>query len=186
MNAIKQFKKYQKGKPIIVESNTTYVAPKQHIIIPKGVDIEEYIKQYNRAYNKRLIEERRKNQQYRRIASGASVIGNTLAMFPSPYTYGAGILLQIPDIIYDIQDFKDNPNAVNAIHLGLDFLGTGTGAINDFFKSPGIVDDGANAILGTDIPNNLIQQFTPEKVVPDTTYNVHGVPIKYYKKTKGD
>ena len=37
-----------------------------------------------------------------RMAAGASVVGSTLQMIPTPWTIGLGMMLQVPDLAFDI------------------------------------------------------------------------------------
>lgn len=88
------------------------------------------------------------------------LLGGGVSLIPHPYAKIAGVLLQLPDMYYDIKDNINNPyNKTDWIHTTLDFGSQLRhiipGQIDDvFFQIPGIIDDGYSAITGRDIIND--------------------------------
>ena len=112
------------------------------------------------ALDAREAKRRYYEEQNKRIAAGASVIGGGISLIPHPAGKIIGGLLQIPDIYYDIKDNINNPySKTNLVHTALDFGSQLRhiipGQIDDIFlQLPGAIDDGYTAITERDIIND--------------------------------
>lgn len=52
----------------------------------------------------------------------ASTLGGVLQFIPHPVTKALGYALQVPDVIYDVKDFSEDPSVKNATSLALDIV----------------------------------------------------------------
>lgn len=58
-----------------------------------------------------------------RYASAMSLLGGAIGMIPTPFTWGLGALMQIPDLIYDTRDYLSNRDMSSASSLAADGAG---------------------------------------------------------------
>jgi hypothetical protein len=120
-------------------------------------------------------------EQNKRIAAGASVVGGGISLIPHPATKIIGGLLQVPDIYYDVKDNVNNPSSkTNWVHTALDFGSQLRhiipGQIDDIFlQIPGAIDDSYNAMTGrniiTDTRRKLSTIFKNKRSIKDKENN---------------
>ena len=128
--------------------------------IPPIYSLEDVDPRFNYELRRKLndainLSDERQEQRNRRLASGASVIGAGISLFPHPAAKAIGTLLQLPDIYYDTKDAINNPSSkTNWGHLTLDGFNLIPGLTNimsdDLLKIPGIIDDTYSATTGRD------------------------------------
>ena len=148
--------------------------------------------QYNLANNSdyKTYFDRRENatnsnreETNRKMAAGASVIGQLLSFIPNPATRAIGYLLQAPDFGYDLYDIinadtaEDRTNA--GIHTALDALGftpykySGVSTIDDIFSYFGrdLIIDPLQAKYMEKMEQRQLdnEQFARSKIMKDLT-----------------
>lgn len=91
----------------------------------------------------------------KRVASGLSAVGGIIGTVPHPVTDMTGRVLQLPDTYYDVKDLFQDPNIVNAIHVGLDVPQLIPGVAGDVLNISGIIDDDYSYITRKDGIENI-------------------------------
>lgn len=123
------------------------------VIMKQALEIREAKRKYYEDQNKRL-------------AAGASVVGGGISLIPHPAAKIIGGLLQVPDIYYDIKENVNNPSSkTNWVHTILDFGSQVRHLIptqidDVLLQIPGFIDDGYNALTGRDIINDIRRTLT--------------------------
>lgn len=128
--------------------------------IPPIYSLEDVDPRFNYELRRKLndainLNDKHQEQRNRRLASGASVIGGVISLFPHPAAKIAGSLLQFPDIYYDTKDVTSNPSSKTSLgHLVLDGLNFVPGLTkimsDDLLKIPGLIDDTYSTTTGRD------------------------------------
>ena len=119
-----------------------------------------------------------------RMAAGASVVGSTLQMIPTPWTIGLGMMLQVPDLAFDIYTAKEayrNGQDPTSAMSSLAF--DAAGMLPGYASLVGVPDDVSSAVTGKNLYDNLqgTEEKSPTKSKKPTT--VAGIPTKEYWET---
>lgn len=109
----------------------------------------------------------------RRVVSGMSVAGAGLQAIPSPYTRIAGLMLQAPDLVFDIGDFITNRSVANGVDVGVDipakvFSKQIPGYVDDVARGVGALYDAYTAIRGKSPAEDVEQGIKKRKSIKRT------------------
>lgn len=79
-----------------------------------------------------------------------------VSLISHPIAKGVGLVLQAPDMLFDVYDMFNKPSIKNGIHTGLDFGSQLRhiipGKVDDvILQIPGAIDDGYNVVTDRDI-----------------------------------
>lgn len=117
---------------------------------------------YNDGFGNYVTEQQRKKQLEEAViaaekienakhkaANISSVIGGGISLINHPYAKAAGLILQLPDLIYDLKDAENDFSNKNKYHLGLDILAALGGFTpirgDDYLNAAGMIDDSLQA-----------------------------------------